>query len=400
MARQRLEIGALGALTCHEELTKDGVKRWTCKSSMRIATGELKRITAQGKTKTSAQAALHRKVESVRNATAPLSAKNPTVKDALTHYLKTLQVMDPDHRVRDSTAIRGQTVAQYKNDAQNLNKIMGRLQLRDLNVPTVQKALESLIDRSTGEGATRAKQAKGTLKRALDEAVRMGELSANPVLAVKLPRQGVRIVDAPGKETLQQIRQILEDRFAEKRPGPKPSRRVLHTIEIMLSTGCRIGEVLALRWQDIDFEGRTATISGTVIDRGSIFRQGYTKTDVAHSVLSLTNRAIEALYEARAETGPVADLAAPIFPTRNGTYTSPANVRRSLRTILEASEVKLPNHITPHSFRRAVATALAESVGIEAAALQLRHKDPRTTITHYIGRSGRSKDQTHILGDL
>ncbi|MFC3243142.1 tyrosine-type recombinase/integrase [Gordonia humi] len=36
----------------------------------------------------------------------------------------------------------------------------------------------------------------------------------------------------------------------------------------MIGTGARIGEVLALRWEDIDFENRTVTIAGTITAQG------------------------------------------------------------------------------------------------------------------------------------
>ncbi|MNW67088.1 hypothetical protein D3C74_456300 [compost metagenome] len=62
--------------------------------------------------------------------------------------------------------------------------------------------------------------------------------------------------------------------------------------------------------------------------------------------------------------------------------------------------MKLPGHVPPHAFRRAVATALADSVGVEAAAEQLRHKSTRTTLEHYIRRSEMAKDRTSILGEL
>ena len=37
-------------------------------------------------------------------------------------------------------------------------------------------------------------------------------------------------------------------------------------IDLMLATGCRIGEILALRWSDLDLDGDlpTLTVSGTI----------------------------------------------------------------------------------------------------------------------------------------
>ena len=42
--------------------------------------------------------------------------------------------------------------------------------------------------------------------------------------------------------------------MAKDRPGPKPTSDMADIIDLMLATGARIGEVLALRWNDIDLD--------------------------------------------------------------------------------------------------------------------------------------------------
>lgn len=60
------------------------------------------------------------------------------------------------------------------------------------------------------------------------------------------------------------------------------------------------------------------------------------------------------------------------------------NVRRQLRTALKTAGIE---GVTPHMFRRTVATAINESEGIDLAAKLLGHTDPRITIQHYIRRN-------------
>lgn len=142
-------------------------------------------------------------------------------------------------------------------------------------------------------------------------------------------------------------------------------------------------------------------IAGTVIDRAGVYRQGYTKTERFHSQMTLTDKAVQALQSARTEIKTPITPESPVFPTRTGRcFSAPSTVCGSLRSILESSSVKLPSHVTPHAFRRAVATFLAENVGVEAAAAQLRHKSTRTTLAHYIRRSEVATDRTSILGEL
>lgn len=51
------------------------------------------------------------------------------------------------------------------------------------------------------------------------------------------------------------------------RRGPKRAPDLLDVVDVLLATGARIGEVLAIRWQDIDLssERPRLTITGTVV---------------------------------------------------------------------------------------------------------------------------------------
>ena len=42
---------------------------------------------------------------------------------------------------------------------------------------------------------------------------------------------------------------------------------MVSAVTVMLGTGCRIGEVLGLRWQDIDFKNRTININHNLVYR-------------------------------------------------------------------------------------------------------------------------------------
>ncbi|WP_205208149.1 MULTISPECIES: hypothetical protein [unclassified Arthrobacter] len=79
----------------------------------------------------------------------------------------------------------------------------------------------------------------------------------------------------------------LEDVSGQWQEGPTYQGRprapdLLDVLDIFLATGARIGEVLAIRWKDVDLrvEPSTITISGTVVmekGRGD-YRQDHPKT--------------------------------------------------------------------------------------------------------------------------
>ncbi|QCH22634.1 Phage integrase family protein [Mycobacteroides salmoniphilum] len=53
--------------------------------------------------------------------------------------------------------------------------------------------------------------------------------------------------------------------------------------------------------------------------------------------------------------------------------------------------------VTPHSFRRSVATAVRDGLGIEAAQRQLGHAEMATTEQHYAQRCTTGPDAGAVL---
>jgi len=70
-----------------------------------------------------------------------------------------------------------------------------------------------------------------------------------------------------------------------------------------------------------------------------------------------------------------------IFFSRNHTPLTTNNIRRRLRAVLECVELE---GVTPHSFRRTVATFLDRASGPDLTAEMLGHPSSRITKQHYI----------------
>jgi integrase len=81
--------------------------------------------------------------------------------------------------------------------------------------------------------------------------------------------------------------------------GPRPDRQLGQIVEVMLGTSARIGEVLAIRLQDLDLGGPipTARIAGTIISRKGepTHRQGHPKTDRSVRRVALPAFALHAI---------------------------------------------------------------------------------------------------------
>jgi hypothetical protein len=78
-----------------------------------------------------------------------------------------------------------------------------------------------------------------------------------------------------------------------------------------------------------------------------------------------------------------------VFVTRNGTWHCPTNIQgrlRHIRLLDDYSGLSALQGVTPHSFRRTVATEIDEVYDAEAAKNQLGHTSTTVTERHYINR--------------
>jgi len=135
--------------------------------------------------------------------------------------------------------------------------------------------------------------------------------------------------------------------------GPKPDGQLGAIVEVMLGTSARIGEVLAIRRRDVDLTNAAPTIRLAGVRR---------RLAIAHDV----------------------DPDSLLFSSREGTPLTTANVRRQLRHVLEKGGI---TGVTPHLFRRTVATAVNDNASLELAAELLGHTNTKTTVQHYIRRN-------------
>jgi integrase len=155
-------------------------------------------------------------------------------------------------------------------------------------------------------------------------------------------------------------------------------------IEVMLGTSARIGEVLAIRRCDVDVTTMPPTVRlcRTIISlKGTpTYRQDHPKSSKSVRTVAVPSFTAEAIRARLAVLGDVPGEQL-LFISRNGTPLTTRNTRNRLRTILAAAGI---TGVTPHSFRRTVATVLDRAAGAELAAEMLGHTAAAITRKHYI----------------
>jgi len=148
---------------------------------------------------------------------------------------------------------------------------------------------------------------------------------------------------------------------------------------VLVSTGMRIGEAIALRWPHINLERGTATITDTLrrAEGGAAFEPSPgTKTTKGRTIgLSETCMAVlvahRAAQEARREAAPHWDPRAFVFDGRNGNHLDYPEVARRFKRVQEP--LGYPP-ITLHDLRHSVATILMQQgVHVGPASAMLGH---------------------------
>jgi integrase len=183
----------------------------------------------------------------------------------------------------------------------------------------------------------------------------------------------------------------------------------LHDVVLLLlGTGMRIGEALALEWADLDVdadipcvpvaatmvEPRRDATSGQVFVTG-LHRQPMTKTGTERT-LALPCGAVEMLNRRRAGLMRQHDRQ-PVFAHAAGGWLWPNNVRTKLRGVVAGTPLA---GVSPHTLRRTVGTLVAHGAGLDAARDVLGHRDSSVTARHYIADTGRAIDVRHTLDPI
>jgi integrase len=155
------------------------------------------------------------------------------------------------------------------------------------------------------------------------------------------------------------------------------------------SSGARRGELIALRWKDIDLLRGTLSIErGVVIVDGQLIEQG-TKTHQSRRItLDATTREVLGRHRSRMEEA--AELAGTAITSDSFVFSEsldgsapwrPDSTSRAFRSLCHrtgVSEVRL------HDLRHYVATRLLTAgVDVRTVAGRLGHRNPSTTLNVY-----------------
>ncbi|MFC5995368.1 tyrosine-type recombinase/integrase [Pseudonocardia hispaniensis] len=254
--------------------------------------------------------------------------------------------------------------------------------LREITVGRVDRFLKAL---AAGKSYSTAKQAKTVLSLAFGLAVRYDALRENPVRDTAKLHKPPSQAKALTIEDIEVIRQAARNGVG-RRASPVHRRTVSWSRSSRCCSARRLASARCSRsgsaMSDVTVSPATVRICGTIVSpKGKpTHRQHHPKTQKSTRTVSVPPFVAEVPCQ-RLVLIAEEDSEHLIFFSRNHTPLTTDNIRRRLRAVLEDVEIE---GVTPHSFRRTVATFLDRASGPDLAAEMLGHSSTKITKEHYI----------------
>lgn len=296
------------------------------------------------KTKKEAKQALR---EALKDRDDGISPSKLTINDVLTTWLE-----DSKHEVSERTMSNRESLIRVHI----ANHPIGTTRLSELKHEHLRDYLRSKQELSR---SSRTKLLS-FLKHAASEGVRLRVLRFNPVDSFKAPPQHKDELSILSRE---QINHLLHSVRGHR-----------YELIVVLGATCalRVGEALAITWDDINFVRGTLQISHTIW-RGRIYPP---KTRASRRTLKLPQRALEPLKRRRTTN------AGFLCPTNTGKPTDTGNFHAEWKAILES--VGLPRETTFHALRHGAASLLLnQNVPVPVVSKYLGHANPGITLAIY-----------------
>jgi len=281
---------------------------------------------------------------------------------------------------RIAATVKPRTLDSYAKTLRlHLLPTLGRAQVRQLSRGAIKDLLAAKLTAGLARDSVRIIQA--TLRALLNEAIEDGLLRANP--AAKLGRK-LKLIQstATRQEEIKAMTQEQIERFLTAAATDPPARRYAPLFLTLARAGMRIGEGLALQWEDLHFAAREIRVSRAFsAGRLDTPKSGHGRTvdmsqGLAQALLALqTHREAEAAYAGREPTPWV-------FLNEAGAPLDESKVRRVFARVLRLAG--LPRHFSPHSLRHSFASILL-SDGVSPAYVQrmLGHASIKLTVDTY-----------------
>jgi integrase len=314
------------------------------------------------KTKKEAEKALVEALNALNNQSY-VEPSNLTYKEFLQDWFKTKK-----------NNIGVQTANVYEEYLKNrIIPSLGNFKLNKLKTIHIQNYVNEL--KEEGLASATIKKIFEIIRNSLEYAVDFNLIQTNVAKKVKLPKIEKKEMSVWDIEDVKKFLEVA-----------KQDQNYI-AFHLAITTGMRQGEILGLRWKDIDFDKGVLYVRQTLSRDGKTLLTG-AKTKSSLRTIRLSDNTLEALKEHKNKISKIKEELGDSYQdyglvvcTRIGTPIYPRNLRRTLNRLIERAKVP---KIRFHDLRHTHATLLlSQGVNVKVISERLGHSNIKITLDTY-----------------
>lgn len=265
-------------------------------------------------------------------------------------------------------------------------------QLSNLNSDVFQKYIDAL---ATKYSRATIKKVWSIIKQCVSYGEIKEEIPYNTTKLVNIPSESnveVKKKEVPflNKNDVEKLYKILNKKHQN---GTNIFGSNAHALILIMYSGMRVSEMIALKWKNVDFDNKKIKIESSsteIINRNNDGGKRYikyektTKTESGNRTIPLPDRAMEMLkwFDRKNPKHKPEDY---VCVTKNNTQIMRRNVNKTLKLMAELADTDIKN-FTVHTLRHTYGSILiSEGVDIKKVSELLGHSDITVTYNIYIG---------------
>ena len=248
----------------------------------------------------------------------------------------------------------------------------------------IQKYVNELAE--YGYGLSTIKKQMRIVTAPLKQAAALHQIPADPAVGIRLPaRCNVLKAERTAEAYTQEEQEALwEEINTHQRAG-------YATVALMLETGLRVGEALALRWRDINLSRKRLCVRSTVVrltNKKRSYVQDSAKSESSHRTIPLSPKSIAILQMLAAKKENEW-----VFTNDDGQRLSYEALRWQTQRLCQAADVPYRGE---HVFRHTFATnCYHKGIDVKILSKLLGHADVNITYNVYVHLYGDGFDEMY-----
>ncbi|UOQ43777.1 tyrosine-type recombinase/integrase [Halobacillus salinarum] len=256
----------------------------------------------------------------------------------------------------------------------HISPFLGHIGLSKLN-PMMINNFYSFLSNEKGLSGTTIQRIHTLVKDSLKKTVEWELLIKNPTENIKRPKASKNEVTV---WTIDQVHKFLN--VAESDP-------LFMAFHLAIATGMRQGEILGVRWTDLDWDKKLIMIRQTLSHDGKELKSG-AKSKSGKRTITLPDETIHLLKKHKGKMDNSRSLIEDIYNDHNlivctelGSPINPSNLTRTFKRLTDKANL---NKIRFHDLRHTHATILLlQNVNPKVVSERLGHSDVRLTLDTY-----------------